>query len=348
MSSRFLPLLLTFLLLGTAPAREVTRLTLYETVEPHMGTLFKIKLYSTDKQSAMAASRAAFARITQLDDRLSDYKPDSELNLATRAATSHPVHISNDLMTVLKASQKLSGATDGAFDVTIGSLTKLWRNARTSGQLPGSAAINAARGRCGYRKMHLDESSGTLKLDMENMQLDLGAIAKGYAADQALAVISQMGIQSALVAASGDLAFSESPPDQPGWKIGIDSLDGADKPFTRVLFLSNAAVSTSGGTEQFLQAGGHRFSHIINPETGMGLESDIAVTTVSRYGITADAAATAVSVLGCDKGLAFVEGQPGLAAFILEQKDGHLEGRESARFKTLAQDYSAKIQHGNN
>jgi thiamine biosynthesis lipoprotein len=152
-----------------------------------------------------------------------------------------------------------------------------------------------------------------------------------------------MGIRSALVAASGDLAFGDPPPGQSGWKIGVDSLDAADKPFTRVLLLKNAAVSTSGGEEQHLDAGGKRYSHIIDPKTGMGLETDITVTTIAKRGLMADPAATAVSVLGCEEGLAFIEKQPELAAFILENSNGQAHALESTSFKSLV-----KEPHGYN
>ena len=305
-----------------------------------MGTLFRIKLYTTDQQSAESAFHSAFARIAQLDNALSDYKPDSELNMASKAAASGPVHISDDLAAVLKASQQLSEETGGAFDVTIGPLTKLWRRARKDHRVPYSEEVAAVRERCGYRKLHLDPASQTMTADSSGMELDLGAIAKGYAADQALDVISRLGIRSALVAASGDLAFGDSPPGETGWKIGLDSLDSASKPFTRVLILHNAAVSTSGNNEQFLESNGKRFSHIIDPKTGTGLTSDISVTAVAKLGIQADPAATAVSVLGREKGLIFIENHPGLAAFILETESHKTYALESTSFTKLVQDNS--------
>jgi thiamine biosynthesis lipoprotein len=306
-------------------ARKPT-LTMYESIDSHMGTLFSIKVYAPDANSAKAAFAAAFARVAQLDDRLSDYKPDSELNLATKAAFSHPVHISDDLATVLKASLQMSQETGGAFDVTIGPLTRLWRQARHDHQMPGADAIAAARAKVGYQKLHLDSAAQTMRVDSPGMQLDLGAIAKGYAAEEALSVITHLGIKSALVAASGDLAFSDAPPGQSGWKIGV-----ADKTLT----LTHAAVSTSGASEQYLEANGIKYSHIIDPKTGVGLTDDITVTVVSRHGIDADAADTAVSVLGCEKGLALIESHPELAAFILEKADGRVHAIESTRFRRL-------------
>jgi FAD:protein FMN transferase len=141
------------------------------------------------------------------------------------------------------------------------------------------------------------------------MQLDVGGIAKGYAADAALAELTKLGIQQALVAASGDLAFSDAPPGQRGWKIAVDS-------FGRVLELTNAAVSTSGDSAQRLDTGGTRYSHIIDPVTRMGLSTGITVTIVAPRGIDADGISTAVSVLGAERGIDFVEKRFGIAALI--------------------------------
>ena len=331
-------LIAPLLLLSAYPVPPPNQtLDAYEAVEPHMGTLFRIKLYTRDETTAQQGFRAAFARITQLDQVLSDYQSESELSRITRQAVGRPVHVSDDLFRIAQASEELSIQTGGAFDLTIGPLTHLWRQARHDHALPPTGKVQAEIAHCGYRKLHLDAPAKTMEFDAPGMLLDAGGIAKGYAADEALAVLEQLGIRCALVAASGDLAFGDAPPGQPGWKVGIDSFDRADKPFTRVLMLANAAVSTSGGSEQNLKAGGKTYSHIIDPKTGMGLQDDLTVTTIARRGLTADPAATAISVLGCDKGLAYANRQPHLAVFILVNTGGHVQQLESDRFKELLQ-----------
>jgi thiamine biosynthesis lipoprotein len=329
-SRLFIALLLPVLCRSASPV-----LQLYEAIEPHMGTLMRIKLYAPNEAAAKQGFRAAFDRIAQLDEILSDYNSASELNRLAAAAFVHPVHVSEDLARVVEASQQIAEQTNGAFDITVGPLTHLWRQARRDHIIPAPDAVQAAAARCGYQKLHLDRTNQTIKLDAPDMQLDVGGIAKGYAADEALAVLKNLGFRSALVAASGDLAFSDAPPNEHGWKIGIDSLDRADKPFTRVLFLSNAAVSTSGSTEQSLEINGKSYSHIIDPKTGMGLVDNMTVTTIARRGMQADAAATAVSVLGCEKGLAYVEREPDLAAFIVVKKHGQTRSFESNRFQRI-------------
>jgi thiamine biosynthesis lipoprotein len=310
MSARWPLLLASFTLLRAAD------LQLFEAVEPHMGTLFRIKLYAADALQAQSAFRAAFDRIASLDAILSDYKPDSELNQISQ----NPLKISDDLFRVLAASQRLAEETDGAFDVTLGPVIRLWRQARKNSRLPDSDALRKAGSRCGYRKLHLDAANRTATFDQPGMQLDVGGIAKGYAADEALAALKQLGIRRALVAASGDLAFGDPPPGQGGWKIGVGSFD-------RVLELSNAAVSTSGDAEQHVDAEGKRYSHIIDPATRMGLTSGITVTILAPRGIDADGISTAVSVLGLERGMAFVEKQAGAAAVIVTREGEVVESR---------------------
>jgi thiamine biosynthesis lipoprotein len=294
---RYLALLIAL----TACAEDLRE---FEAVEPHMGTLFRIKLYAAGEQRAAAAFRAAFDRVRELDEILSDYKPDSELN---QISVGHPAKVSEDLFHVLAASQQLAEETGGAFDVTLGPVIRLWREARKINRLPDRAALDEAGRRCGYRKLRLDPANRTVMLEQAGMQLDVGGIAKGYAADAALAVLKGLGIRSALVAASGDLAFGDPPPGQRGWKIGVDST---------ILELRNAAVSTSGDTEQGLDAGGKRYSHIIDPITRMGLTSGTTVTIVAPTGILADGLATAVSVLGPRRGIELVKQMECVTALI--------------------------------
>jgi thiamine biosynthesis lipoprotein len=308
---------------------------LYEAAEPHMGSVIRIKLYAAGPQQGAAAFRAAFDRITQLDEALSDYKPASELNRIGRSAVGNPVGVSQDLFRVLAASLKLSEESAGAFDVTLGPVIRLWRQARTDHRIPTPEALREAAGRCGYRKLHLDAAAGTVLLDQPGMQLDLGAIAKGYAADAALLVLAQSGIRSALVAASGDLAIGEAPPGQRGWKIGV-SRGGSEGGLERILVLHNAAVSTSGDAEQHLQIEGKRYSHIVDPATNMGLTTPITVTIVARRGMDADSLATAVSVLGADRGMAVIRKHPDAAALIITGEGAAMRVVESAGWNQLS------------
>jgi thiamine biosynthesis lipoprotein len=274
----------------------------FEAVEPHMGTLVRLQVYASGEAQAKAAFQAGFARIAQLDDELSDYKPDSAVNRL-------PGPAGDDLFRVLETAQQLAADTDGAFDITVGPLTRLWRQARRDHRAPDPNAIREALAHCGYRKLHLDRTTRAVTFDDPAMHLDLGGIAKGFAADEALGAIARTGVRSAMVAVSGDLAFSDPPPGQRGWKIDAG---GA------VRELSNAAVSTSGDAEQHLDAGGRRYSHIIDPTTGMGLTTAITVTVIARRGVEADGLATAISVLGPERGRALTARRSGVSIVVNE------------------------------
>jgi thiamine biosynthesis lipoprotein len=322
--------ILLFALLGAARGEQR-----FEAVEPHMGTLVRIKVFAADQQQARQAFRAAFDRIAQLDSILSDYQPESELNRLCRAAAGQPVPVSEDLLRVLAASQDLAAQTGGAFDVTLGPVIRLWRQAQKDNRLPDSASLREASARCGYAKLHLDPQRLAVTLEAPGMQLDLGGIAKGYAADAALETLRERGVRSALVAISGDIVCGDPPPGKQGWRIAADPLPEPGATFASLLELSNAAISTSGDTEQHLDANGVRYSHIVDPSTGQGIASGIGVSIVARHGMEADGLATAVSLLGVKRGLALVDSKAETAALIAVRENGKTRLVESARFRDL-------------
>src|SRR6266542_3001689 len=248
-----LGLFLSVVALASAPRSELQR---YEAVEPHMGTLVRITVYASGEDVARDAFRAAFDRIRDLDGILSDYRPDSELNQITKAAVGRAVRVSEELFTVLAASQDLAEATGGAFDITQGPIVGLWREARKTARVPDPAALREAATRSGFHKLHLDAKDRTVTVDQAGMALDVGAIGKGYAASEAIDVLGGLGVRSALVAVSGDLAFSKAPPGQRGWRIAIDAGNASDVRVPGVLELTNGAVSTSGSSEQHVDIDG--------------------------------------------------------------------------------------------
>jgi thiamine biosynthesis lipoprotein len=314
---------------------EASELHRYEAVEPHMGTLVRVTVYTPDEQSANAAFRAAFDRIRALDDILSDYKPESELNRITKTAIDRAMPVSEDLFTVLRASQDLAEATAGAFDVTQAPVIQLWREARRSGRMPEAAGLQAAAARGGFRKLHLDSQRRTVRFDTGGMALDVGGIGKGYAASEAIEALGARGVRSALVAVSGDLAFSDAPPGERGWRIRIHSADPAVLGVPDVLELTNRAVSTAGSSEQHADINGRRYSHIIDPSSRMGLVDDLTVTVVAPHGLEADGLDTAASILGAERGLALIESHPDAAALILQRTRTGTRVRQSSAFVKL-------------
>jgi FAD:protein FMN transferase len=304
-----------------------------------MGTLFRVVLYAPDATTAARASSAAFERIAELDGIMSDYNPRSELMQLCAHAGERPVKVSDDLFRVMAAAQDLSRRSDGAFDITVGPAVRLWRRARRRHELPDRERLARALELVGYQKLRLDPVARTAQLLKPGMLLDLGGIAKGDAADQALIVLKRWGIESALVAAAGDITVGAPPlrvpntnpgaPTEQGWKIAIAPLEAQantpdeskienSKPKTHYVFLHDCAISTSGDAEQHLDLAGLRYSHLVNPKTGMALTGRRSVTVVAPKGITADSLATGVSVLGRVRGLALVKATPGTAVLYVE------------------------------
>ena len=326
---------MAILLTGCCSPSPTPALHRFEFTSPHMGTLFSIKLYAPDKTSAETGARAAFTRIAALDDIMSDYQADSELMRLCEQPVGVPVPVSADLFAVMQSAEKVSELSDGAFDITVGPYVRFWRFARKKKVLPTPAEIATAAKSVGYKKLRLDPRTRTVTLLAPNMRLDLGGIGKGYAADQAMRVLKSRGIDRALVAASGDIAIGDPPPGQPGWKVGISGMTTATNENARTLSLRNCGISTSGDTEQFVEIGGVRYSHIVDPATGLGLTERIQATIIGPDATTTDGLDTTVSILGVGRGLALVDSLPRVSALIVAREGGQTKNYPSRRFKAL-------------
>lgn len=300
---------------------------------PQMGTLFKIILYAPDQEVANKASDSAFARIDELNTILSDYLETSELNkLAKTSGADGSETVSDELFYVISKAQAVSQKTDGAFDITIGPYVQLWREMNRQSeygdiQLPDPYTLEKAGESVGYQYIELDTLEKKITLTQSEMQLDLGGIAKGYAADEALKVLQSFGIKSALVDAGGDITLGEAPPGRNGWQINIPTHDSEEEMKYLSFTLSNRAIATSGDLFQFVEIDGERYSHIINPITGLGLTNQSTVTVIAPDGITADSYASALSVLGPEKGTQLLNSTPEIK--------GRFEFRENGVFKVL-------------
>ena len=288
-----------------------------------MGTLFQLALYADDQLTANRAAKAAFDRILALDAALSDYKADSELNqLCKTSGTAQPTPVSDDLWRVLVFSKSLCMETGGAFDVTIGPLVKLWRSARKTGELPSATALRLASERVDCSSlMVLDESGHRVTLTASAMQLDLGGVAKGYALDQVVGVVREkFGITRVLIDGGGDVLAGDPPPGRDSWNVAVRNPKNEDQPW--IVPLANAALATSGDLHQFVEIGGVRYSHIVDPSTGMGLSHQLQVSVLSPTGTEADALASAVSVLGKTRGLEFIKARPKCETLIVFSEGG--------------------------
>lgn len=324
-------LAITCLILSSLCVEPEAAITRFEFSERHMGTEFQIVLYARNAEVAVRASKAAFDRIARLDAIMSDYNETSELNRACREGAKRWVEVSNDLFHVLEISQNISEKTEGAFDVTIGPMTKLWRRARRTGQLPDKERLQKTRELVGYKKLQLDRKSRSIRLEESGMTLDLGGIAKGLAADEALSVLRRSGIRMALVVAGGEVAMSDAPPGASGWKVEIAS--AGRRPMFVVL--KNCAVSTSGDAEQFFEVDGIRYSHVIDPRTGQPITGQNSVTVIAPGGVISDAWATALGVLDAEKGISLIEKVKDVAALIIRVESDKVRAFESKRWSAV-------------
>jgi FAD:protein FMN transferase len=270
------------------------RPTLYEFAQVHMGLPVRLHLYAQNEKAARMASASAFSRIAELDRMMSDYRPDSELRRL--ASNGDWTVVSPELFDVLKRAVLVARETGGAFDPTIAPLVSIWREARATERLPARADLDAARRRVGWRHLQFDERDRAVRLMQPDMRLDLGGIAKGYILQEARRILHQHGVAAALVEAGGDIVAGNAPPGREGWRIDVGGAGGALE--ERAGRLVNAALATSGPTAQFVEIEGVRYSHVIDPRTGVGVTNDLVARVIAEDAATADALATALTVIG--------------------------------------------------
>jgi thiamine biosynthesis lipoprotein len=330
-------------LVGTAQAKQADQAPPTERVSQTqrlMGVPWTITVYAETAAAGRAAIAAGFAEAARLERVLSDYDPESELSrLSATAPTADPQPVSADLWRVLERAVEIRDATDGAFDPTVGPLTTLWRQARRTGRLPLADKLTAARAAVGPQALRLAREAHAVRLTRPAMRLDLGGIGMGYAVDRVIEVLGRHGIASAMVDASGDIGVSAAPPGTNGWRIALAPLrpagvSGAATDPVEYLLLSHAAVTTSGDAFQAVEIDGRRYSHIVDPRTGLGVAGPAAVTVVAGECTTADALATAASVLGPERALPVIAREPGCAARFVWMEDVRVLHSQTARWSS--------------
>lgn len=314
----------------------------FEFVRDKMGGPFRVVLYAADARAAGRAADAMYARVDQLNLVLSDYDADSEISRLSRATRdgpmAQPVAVSEDLWKVLERGRAIAEQTGGAFDVTVGPYMRLWRRARELHELPTPGRLEKTRPSVGYRHVRLDPKRRTVQLLAPRMRLDVGGLALGYIADQAVSAARAAGAPAALVDAGGEVSAGDPPPGKEYWTVGIQSLKSPEETTGQYVRLRNACVTSSGDTRRFIEIGGRRYSHILDPQTGLGLTRRIGATVVAPDGMTADALDTAVCVLGPQEGLELVERTPGAAARITTLDGDRVTVYESKRFRQFLVD----------
>ena len=288
-----------------------------------MGTDFKIIIDDTNESTCQKVAKKAFEEAHRLNNIFSDYLADSEASVLSASSFNDQddeyLEISAELLKVLKFSRELSKDTSGDFDITIGPASRLWRIARFRESLPGPDKIKNALTRIGFNKILFHPSENKVRLDHKGMLLDFGGIAKGFAGDQMVTLLKDSGLNRCLIDAGGDLIIGQAPKGKPGWRVKIG---GEKHPELPSLSLSNCAVATSGDTEQFAIIRGKAYSHIINPHTGIGLNTRAQVTVIAKNGMIADSLASAALVSGLKSSEKIFEKYNIKAAFFISQEDG--------------------------
>ena len=281
-------MLILFLLAATASfGRETLRL---EKSADAMGSTYSIAVYGDDRVKLEAAVDAAFDEVRRLDDLLSNYKPESEWSEVNREAAQRPVKVSPELFRLLQECLEYSRESEGAFDISVGPLMKVWGFYEGSGHLPHRAEVQAAMAKVGYRHILLDPANQTVRFDRPGVELDPGGIGKGYAVDRMVDVLKQKGVGIALVAGSGSSIYGlGAPPEEPkGWRIDIKDPWDVSKSLTEV-YLRDMSMSTSGSYEKFFRAEGKIYAHIMDPRTGYPAQGSVSVSVVAPRTIDSEA-----------------------------------------------------------
>ena len=296
--------------------------------QPHMGCLFTLKLVAENEKEAATASQAVSQRLEEIEQVCSDYRPNSESSLLiATAGHQQEMKVSPDLLALLVASEHWWKWSDGAFDITLGPCTRLWRTSRKSQTLPDSPTLTEALAATGFSKLHFSASAKTVRPDRAGMMLDFGGIAKGYALDAATQLLqTKFKLRHFLIDAGGQIAALGAPPGKDAWHLAIEKLpeENEDTPDV-ILKLSNAHLATSGDLNQKVTIAGQHYAHILDPKTGLGLTYTIQASVIAEDGTTADALATALCIMEETEAKAKLSQLPKVAARVLRQNtDGQL------------------------
>lgn len=305
--------------------RAQSRINHVEVSRMSMACLYAIDAYSTDDEKTLrAALDAALDEVDRIDRLMSHYRPESPLSQINRAAGGREVVVDSELFAFIERSLHYSEETEGAFDITVGPLMKAWGFFRGEGHLPDAAQLAAARRVVGARHVILDQSRHTIRFDIDGAELDLGGIAKGYAVDRAVDVLRSHHVTAALVSSGGSTVYGlGAPPDRKAWSVDIqDPVDASKIAYT--VPLHNRSLSVAGSSEKSFEAGGVRYSHIMDPRTGKPVQGMLSVAVLTDTGTEGDALDDALFVLGPSKSAEYLKHYPDVEAlFFLPDGKAH-------------------------
>jgi thiamine biosynthesis lipoprotein len=282
-----------------------------------MGTLVEITVSQVEPKTAEEAMEEAFQGVERINRLMSHYRPDSEVSQVSRHAGQKEIRVSPETLEVIERALYFSRLSEGSLDITIGAVFRLW-NFR-EGKIPDARSLREALKQVDYRKIQVDRAASTVFLQDSGMELDLGAIAKGYAVDLASAALRKKWMEGFLVRLGGEIKVHGGKEPGVPWIVGIQHPRLPSELLAR-LRVRNAAISTSGDYEKFFLREGERYHHILNPSTGMPARECQSVTILAPSAMDADALATTIFVLGSKKGFALIEKMPGVHAIIVDRR----------------------------
>jgi thiamine biosynthesis lipoprotein len=306
----------------------------FEQTRVMMDTFIQISIYDQDKtiEELNKISEFAFKQIEKIESITNDYDDSSNISLINREAGERAIALDRVMQNLILSSDKIYKISNGAFDITLGSVKQLWSFAPDNPRIPGDALIQQQLENVGHQ--HLLIEDGKIKFKLPGMKLDLGAIAKGYAIDAAIQVLKDNGISDAMVNAGGDLRTMCSDLTKGKRRVWIKHPRKADI-FFGYFRMDEGSIATSGDYERFFIYDSVRYHHILDPKTGNPARGCVSVTIQAATATDADGLATAVFVLGPDRGMDLVNSLPGVAAIIVFEKDGKLDWKASAELKKI-------------
>lgn len=272
-----------------------------------MGNTFEISVVADDEAWAQGKIDKAIAEIKRIEKLFTTFDENSQVNQINKQAGIGAVKVDREVFDLIQRASRISGITDGAFDITYGSVDKrLWNFDKTMDALPDEATAKSMVRLINYKNVILNSTDCTVMLKEKGMRIGFGGIGKGYAAEMAKALLKKEGVESGIVNASGDLTAWGYQADKKAWTIGIANPDNAHLPFS-YMNITDMAIATSGNYEKYVMINGKKYSHTINPKTGLPITGIKSVTIISPNAEIADAMATPVTIMGIKAGLNLID-----------------------------------------
>ncbi len=302
------------LIMGTAFAQQPYKRTL-----KLMGSRFDITVVASNEQQGNQYIDLAVAEITRIEKLISSWDAASQTSAVNKNAGVQPVKVDAELFNLIERAIAISKLTDGAFDISYASMDRIWFFDGTMKEMPSDEAIKESVATVGYENIILDKVNSTVFLKLPKMKIGFGAIGKGYAADVAKKLLISKGVPSGIINASGDMNTWGKQPNGDEWKVAITNPLDKNKSYG-LLPITNGAVVTSGNYEKFVEFNGVRYTHIIDPRTGIPATGLLSVTVFAPQAELADALATSVFVMGKDVGLNRINQLPNIECIIIDTK----------------------------